>query len=615
MKRQIISVNIFVVYLTTIACIQSQTFTNVASSSGVENVVSIVDSFGSGTSVADFDNDGDLDFFVGTDFGLTNQLYRNTGNGQFQEVAVSLGINSTYRNRASLWFDYNGDERLDLLLLGDCLGLDSSCINRMAVFLYQQTSTGQFIEITNSGLNFGDRYDIPNVSDALVGGVAAGDINNDGWLDLIVTVWGREFIGAKATLFLNNANGTFTDITANTPVAELSASRFQPVFHDFNRDGFLDIYINVDFGNNEFWLNNGDNTFTDIAGSIGADNSFNEMGMTVGDYDNDGDIDVYSTNISRLDDGTLRHNILLQNNWESNNTLMFSEVSNNPGIAVGASGWDWGTTFFDANNDGFLDLATTNGWGEGWGIDQSKLWQNIDGSFFTDISSISGFNDSLDGATLLAFDMDRDGDLDLLQSMKGYGSNINPVRLLENSLNTSSNLNNYLVVKPRMNGTNHFSIGAVVKVLYNNGQTAMRLITAGTSFYGQEPAEAFFGLADNTTVDEVIIEWPDNTTTIVDNVAANQVITITNSVLSLEEVEESPIKIYPNPTEDFIFVQSNSSINTVEIYNILGQSMIKKVINTKQGKIDISTLASGSYFIKLKIENNKAVKTFRIIKS
>lgn len=615
MKRQIISVNIFVVYLTTIACIQSQTFTNVASSSGVENVVSIVDSFGSGTSVADFDNDGDLDFFVGTDFGLTNQLYRNTGNGQFQEVAVSLGINSTYRNRASLWFDYNGDERLDLLLLGDCLGLDSSCINRMAVFLYQQTSTGQFIEITNSGLNFGDRYDIPNVSDALVGGVAAGDINNDGWLDLIVTVWGREFIGAKATLFLNNANGTFTDITANTPVAELSASRFQPVFHDFNRDGFLDIYINVDFGNNEFWLNNGDNTFTDIAGSIGADNSFNEMGMTVGDYDNDGDIDVYSTNISRLDDGTLRHNILLQNNWESNNTLMFSEVSNNPGIAVGASGWDWGTTFFDANNDGFLDLATTNGWGEGWGIDQSKLWQNIDGSFFTDISSISGFNDSLDGATLLAFDMDRDGDLDLLQSMKGYGSNINPVRLLENSLNTSSNLNNYLVVKPRMNGTNHFSIGAVVKVLYNNGQTAMRLITAGTSFYGQEPAEAFFGLADNTTVDEVIIEWPDNTTTIVDNVAANQVITITNSVLSLEEVEESPIKIYPNPTEDFIFVQSTSSINTVEIYNILGQSMIKKVINTKQGKIDISTLASGSYFIKLKIENNKAVKTFRIIKS
>ena len=602
-------------FLGSICVLNSQNFTDVTLTSGVIDVTStsnILDSFGSGASIADFDNDGDLDVFVGTEFGLTNLLYQNLGNNQFQEVALALGINSTYKNRAALWLDYDGDQLLDLLLLGDCLGVDSTCEDRVSVFLYKQNSDGNFTEISNSGLEFGDRYSVPDVSDALVGGVASGDINNDGYLDVIVTVWGKEAIGAKMSFFLNNQDGTFTDISVSSNLGLTLASRYQPIFYDFNYDGYLDIYINVDFGANEFWLNNGDNTFNDIAGNIGADNAFNEMGMTIGDYDNDGDMDIYSTNITADDNGTFEYNILLKNDWSATNQLGFTEVSNTLNIAE--SGWDWGTTFFDANNDGFLDLASTNGWSDSWGPDSSKFWLNVDGVLFSDNSNDSGFNDTLKAASLLAFDMDRDGDLDLLQSIKDNGKFL-PIRLYENNINLSLNPNNYLVIKPRMNGANHFAIGAVVKINYDNGKTGMRLITAGTSFYGQEPAEAFFGLSNNTIVNEIRVEWPDNTTTVVQDIAANQIITITNdSVLNTDGFNSLEVKFYPNPTSDILSLESKITIENIAVYNLLGQKVLEKPTNSKNIQMRISRLSSGSYFIKLKMKTNGIIKTYQLIK-
>ncbi|TCK65015.1 putative secreted protein (Por secretion system target) [Winogradskyella wandonensis] len=603
---------IFVVF--TNICVNAQQFSDVTSTSGLQFVAVMPDLFGSGASIADYDNDGDLDFFAGTEFGLTNLLYNNNGNGVFQEVAVASGITSTFRCRSSLWVDYNGDELLDLILLGDCLGIDSSCTDRLQLFLYQQTSSGNFVEITNSGLDFGDRYNIVNIDDPVVGGIAAGDVNNDGWLDIIITSWGRMFEGAKMSMFLNNTDGTFTDITDVSFPLQPEKSRYQPLFHDFNHDGFLDIYINVDFTENEFWLNNGNNTFQDISATINANSAFNEMGMAVGDYDNDGDFDLYSTNISREENGVLRHNIFLKNNWVENGSLGFDEVSNSPNLNVGSSGWDWGTTFFDANNDGYVDLAATNGWGQGWSADQSKLWLNVDGLAFSDISSSSGFNDTWDATSLMAFDMDRDGDLDLLQSMKQNGNNNNLIRIYENNYSSTTNANNYLVVKPRMNGSNHFAIGTVVKISYDNGKTGMRLITAGTSFYGQEPAEAFFGVVDNTIIDEIRIEWPDNTVTVVEDVASNQVITITNdNVLDVATKTASQVKAHPNPVKDILNLESLSFIESIEIYNLLGQSVFQKTISSTNMNLDMSSFESGSYFVKI-IDANSKVRTIRVIK-
>ena len=589
----------------------AQTFTEITESTGISDLTTLTDTFGKGAAIADYDGDGDLDIFVGTEFGFPSQVYENLGNRLFQEVALNLGITTTYRIRTALWFDYDGDHLLDLVLLGDCYGIDESCTDRIILFVYKQNINGTFSEIQNSGLEFGDRYDFANIRLALAGGLAAGDFNNDGWLDLIVTVWGREFFGAKASVFLNNTDGTFTDITVSSNLGQQNASRYQPLVYDFNHDGFQDIYINVDFSSNELWINNGDNTFQDIASSIGADSAFNEMGIALGDYDNDNDFDIYATNISTVISGELRHNIFLNNNWSTTNTLAFTEISNSLGI--GASGWDWGTTFFDANNNGWLDLAITNGYNEqDWGADQSRIWQNVDGLAFSDISITTGFNDTKSAATLLAFDMDRDGDLDLLQSIKEVGDKY-PILLYQNDTNTLTDTN-YIVIKPRMNGTNHFAIGAVVKIQYNNGMTGMRLITAGTSYYGQEPAEAFFGLSDNTNIDEVRIEWPDNTTTVVEDVAANQVITITNDVLSNDEFKSVNIKLYPNPVSDVLTIESTTQINSIEVYNVLGQKIVSKTNRDTKVNLNIKHLNSGHYFLKVHSLENNTLETYHIIK-
>ena len=140
---------------------------------------------------------------------------------------------------------------------------------------------------------------------------------------------------------------------------------------------------------------------------------------------------------------------------------------------------------------------------------------------FSDVSVTAGFNDTWWGAGLIAFDRDRDGDLELFQTTNTAGGS--PARLMDN---VSTNAGNYIVIKPRMNGTNHWAVGAVVRITVG-GMTMMRPITAGTSFLSQEPAEAHFGVGTATTVDSISITWPDGITTQHGGAAVNQVLTLT----------------------------------------------------------------------------------------
>ena len=180
----------------------------------------------------------------------------------------------------------------------------------------------------------------------------------------------------------------------------------------------------------------------------------------------------------------------------------------------------------DADNDTLLDLAVTNGWREGIAMsDPSKLFRNLGGTppMFGDISASSGFDDTYWGSALAAVDHDRDGDLDLVQTTQTVGSTSSSIRLLEHQGAPASN--NYLVVRPRMSGANHRAIGAVVRATVGDIEM-MRPITAGTSFFSQEPAEAFFGLGAAAVVDRVVVEWPGGLETEVLDVAANRVLTI-----------------------------------------------------------------------------------------
>lgn len=500
-------------------------FTDVGPARGIQ-AYHMALGMGGGIAAADFDDDGDVDLFVPNAAGFPNQLYRNVGNGSFEEIAAQAGLDNVLRARAAVWFDYDGDQRLDLLVAGDCWG---DCQMQQRLWLYRQVADAQFVDTTAAaGLDV-----FLAAQEAHQGGIAAGDINNDGYLDVVLGIWAGD-----AIVLLNNTDGTFTDIsdssgiTAPTGVGGTFAEgHWQPMFHDFDGDGWQDLLFNIDFTPNHLWINQHDNTFVDVAPAAGIDTAFNEMGLTLGDFDNDGDFDAYMTNITTVEG---KHSVLFRND-STPGSLLFTEISQAAGVDDG--GWGWGTTFGDFDNDSRLDLIATNGWGNPpYDVDTSRFWQSAvtEGSeAFIDSSAAVGFDDSLWGSGLIAVDFDRDGDLDIIQTTRDPFTGEGPLRLLSNSLWNPKLHNAYLVVRPRMDGPNHWAIGAIVRATVA-GRTCSRLISAGTSFLSQEPAEAFIGQDVIDQFDEVRVEWPDGRLTILDNVAKNQVITISPCPIDLD---------------------------------------------------------------------------------
>lgn len=449
---------------------------------------------GGGFAASDYDDDGDIDVFVPTDFG-PDLLYRNDGTGSFVEHAAAAGLLNNDPNKAALWLDFDGDGLQDLLVTGGDCHAGCGGLSERTLRVYRQHWRDLFTEVTDTcgieALNL-------NVAQNHVGGMCAGDVNNDGWLDLFIGVW-----QGPAYLFMNNQDGTFTNATAASGVAG-ERPHWQAMMYDFNGDRWQDIYVAVDFGPNALFLNQRDGTFVDVAPAAGLANFMNDMGMALGDHDNDGDLDIYLTNIFDYQ-GLGEHNVLYRNNTVSG-VLSFTDVAVQAKVHNG--GWGWGCTFLDADNDGRVDLATTNGFSfRGWVTDTSRFFRNAGGSpvTFTNVSTAVGFADQFWGSGLAAFDADRDGDLDLMQACNVGG----PLRLLDNVRSGPVAENGWLVVQPRMRGANRFAVGAVVRIR-TDGQQQMRLISAGVSFLNQEPAEAFFGTGTNRGVD-VQIEYPNCT--------------------------------------------------------------------------------------------------------
>ena len=301
-------------------------------------------------------------------------------------------------------------------------------------------------------------------------------------------------------------------------------------------------------------------------------------------------------------------------------------------MGVEDAGWGWGTTFFDANNDGWLDLAATNGYFLR-PLDSSRFWLNEMGESFADLSNESGFNDELVATTLVSADFDNDGLLDLLQSVKGKEVPVTPVRYYRN-VTVHENAGHSMVIKPRMKGPNTFAIGAVVKIRTDD-MSQMRLITAGTSFYGQEPAEAFFGVGNNREVDEVSIEWPDGLRSRWFNVKTGRIhvlinddtLAVTDTISfevdtpddgehnpddSLADVvlgtdnlfREELVIVFPNPSDgSFRILIENDfyGLVEVEVVNAAGMSLTTEVFRKNSERFSstpVTVNGKGLFFVK-----------------
>lgn len=464
---------------------------------------------GSGIAAADYDQDGDPDLFIPTAMGTPNRLYRNLGDGNFEEVAGSVGLADTRQAKVALWVDYDGDGDLDLAVGRDCIFSSGNC-NDVIISMYEQDN-GIFTDIS---VAVGFIVTVSQLSNGLhVGGLSAGDVSGDGLPDIYFARWqATPELFVSDGLLLRGDKGGYLYAGSSSGVGSLQAGHWQGLIQDLDGDHWPDLFVNVDFLSNQLWVNNQDQTFNNVAVSAGVDTAWNEMGLASADYDGDGDLDFYITNIHDwVDPQQMRRNRLYRNDSTSGN-LSFTDVSQAEG--VDDTDWGWGTVWFDADNDGDLELAATNGYCQDDYCDDEHLYDpsrfyDRDAGAYSDVSNEVGFNDTLVGGSLINVDVNLDGRLDMLQTAvddQGMGH----LRLLMNEPTMGAPEHHFIVIKPRPGTSNSHGLGAVVRVVLDDGTTMMRHITAGSSFLGQEPARAHFGIGANTHVRRVEVDWPNS---------------------------------------------------------------------------------------------------------
>ncbi|MFT5783399.1 MAG: hypothetical protein ACI9JE_000718 [Candidatus Krumholzibacteriia bacterium] len=470
---------------------------------------------GAGLAMEDYDHDGDLDVFVATKRGAFLGVFRNDG-ATFTDISGSLALSLDYDIKQVLFADLDNDGWRELILSTWLPDETGNSFLGSRLHIYQGQSDGTFLP-RNSAV-------IDSTMAGLATGVAAGDLDRDGDLDLYISVWklGQADATSSNRMLRNDRDWNFSDQAAELGVDDQKKS-YQVMLADLSGDDWLDIVVAEDKrGGATYYESNGDGTFTDRTDASGLDGyvfvggiKADGMGLAVGDIDGDFDLDLYMTNIF---DGNLL--------YRNNNDGTYTDVAVSSGTVSYRIGW--GCNFFDCDNDQDQDLYVTNFGNNGAGNKTDRLYRNLSNGTFEDIAETAGITLSDDGFGMAAGDIDGNGAVDILLSQAGT-----PVRLLMNE----GAIGNWLKIDLVGTDSNRDAVGAKVKIWA--GETVQFFEQhAGESYLSYHSHAMDIGLASATVADSVSVWWPTGETEMWYDLAAGErhVLTESSSQITAPEM-------------------------------------------------------------------------------
>lgn len=530
---------------------------------------------GGGISFCDFNDDGWDDITIATQSGDPLKIYKNNGDGTFS-LETTLDANNYSQQKQVVWVDIDNDGDKDLFVASD---LNGSRLYRNDVTSLVDISVASGLP-TQAIRNYGASW---------------GDYDNDGNLDVFLC--NRDENGVESNyLYKNNGDGTFTNVNADAGIDSGSHLSFCSAFFDYNNDGWQDIYMANDKVNttNILYKNNGDGTFTDVSESSGTNLAIDAMSVTISDYNGDSWFDIYVTN------GT-EGNYFLKNN--GNGT--FTNIAFETGTMFNSIAW--GSVFLDAENDGDLDLYVSGSFdGTNPNFESAVFYTNHGNDTFSAESSSGFANDNGQSYANAIGDIDNDGFPEIVVSNVGGGN----IFLWKNE---TVSTNNWLKVGLEGTVSNKQGIGATIE-LRSAGVSQYRYTICGEGYLGQNSGTEFFGIAGNTDIDYVKVTWLSGIQDIIYDVIPNQQINILegSSPLSTEEFEvKNEIQVYPNPSNGKLWVHLDTNENyTYALFDSKGM-LVKNGDITPQEYINIDSLSSGYYM--LKITGKKSIYTKKII--
>ncbi|MGD1156606.1 MAG: CRTAC1 family protein [Terriglobia bacterium] len=538
-------------------------FSNVTRAAGISFVhfkgsletSTILEETGPGVCVADYDDDGyqDIYFVNGRDLynrGITvrNALYHNNGDGTFTDVTEKAGVPGNAYGLGCVWGDYDNDGYPDLYVTQYGKNI-----------LYHNNGDGTFTDVTDKagvgGMDFGTVFH---------SGATFFDYDHDGRLDLYVGGYANfspaskqycsteinartscppaVYGGTPAVLYHNNGDGTFTNVTKAAMIYQPKGINLAVAAADYDNDGWPDLFVSNDGIDAYLYHNNHDGTFTNVALETGValtgnGNTMAAMCISLGDYDNDGNLDLYISDFQGAGDHL----------WHSAGKGSFDEVSDEAGITIATKKvLSFGGGFFDFDNDGWLDLFIANGhvYPE---IDRTStevryketnsLFHNEHNGKFVEVSAISGsgFATPHVGRGVAFADFDNDGYVDVV-----VGNDGDPPLLLHNDGPAGGGPRNHFVNFKLVGArSNRDAMGARIK-LRAGGVSQIREIAGGGSYISQSDPRANFGLGLSTSADEVEVRWPSGLRQVFRNVAGDRFYLIVEGKDPLQRQQIAP---------------------------------------------------------------------------